>query len=342
MKAAVPSPSRRSAPPLQWNDEADLMRVPLDAKIGWGTLLKRTVTETAADNCLGMAAQLAYYFFLSLFPALLIVVALTGVFPSGILDQILSWFDSFAPPDLMQIVRDEISRISTSGHGGLITFGVLGALWSSSSAMSAAIDTLNRAYGIKEARPWWKIQTLAIVLTVLLSVFVLVSFTLVVAGPEIAEKIAAHVGLGPAFAWTWKVLQWPIVFVLISFGFAAVYYLAPDVEQRWSWILPGSRLATVLWLLISLGFRFYVVHFGQWNKMYGAIGAVIVVLLWFYLSGLVLLVGAEFNSEIEHASPYGKAEGEKVPGERRHWLFRTRRHTGLGETPEPAVRDVHP
>lgn len=315
--------------------------MPLDAKAGWGTLLKRTLKETAADNCLGMAAQLAYYFFLSLFPALLIVVALTSVFPSGILDQILRWFDSFAPPDLMQIVRDEIQRIATSGHGGLITFGVLGALWSSSSAMSAAIDTLNRAYGVKEARPWWRIQVLAIFLTATLSVFVLVSFTLVVAGPEIAERLAVHVGLGPVFAWAWKILQWPIVFVLISFGFSAVYYFAPDAEQRWSWLIPGSRIATALWLLISLGFRYYVVHFGQWNRMYGAIGAVIVVLLWFYLSGLVLLVGAEFNSEIEHASPYGKAEGEKVPGERRHWLFQTRCHVGIGETPDPASGDAH-
>ena len=114
----------------------------------------------------------------------------------------------------------------------------------------------------------------------------------------------------------------------------AVYYLAPDAEQFWPWIVPGSRFATLLWLLISLGFRFYVIHFGQYNQMYGTIGAVIVVLLWFYLSGLVLLVGAELNSELEHASPYGKNEGEKVPGQHRRWLFRTRRHGGIGETPE--------
>ena len=178
-------------------------------------------------------------------------------------------------------------------------------------------------------------QSLAIVLTITMSIFVLISFTLIVAGPEIAEKAAAGHGLGPIFEWTWKILQWPVIFLLISEGFAAVYYLAPDVEQRWPWILPGAHLATGLWLLISLGFRFYVTHFGQYNQIYGAIGGVIVMLLWFYLSGLVLLFGAEFNSEIEHASPYGKAEGEKVPGERRGWLFRSRRHNRIGETPEP-------
>jgi membrane protein len=311
------------------------MAAPLDARIGWWSLLKRAASETVADNCFGMAAQLAYYFFLSVFPALLVVVALTSFFPRNLLDQILMWFNSFTPPDVLQIVRSQIQLIARSGHTGLLTFGALGALWSSSSAMNATIDTLNRAYGIREARSWWKVQSLAIVLTIIMSVFVLVAFTLVVAGPELAETVAARRGLGPLFAWTWKILQWPLVFLLISEGFAFVYYLAPDAEQRWPWILPGAHLATALWLLVSLGFRFYVTHFGQFNKMYGTIGGVIVMLLWFYLSGLVLLFGAELNSEIEHASPYGKAEGEKVPGEHRGWLFRSRRHSGIGETPEP-------
>ena len=228
-------------------------------------LFKRTIKETIVDNCFGLAAQLAYYCFLSVFPALLVIVALTSVFPGNVLDQILVWFGSFAPPDVLRIVTTQIQLIRDSGHTGLLTFGVLGALWSSSSAMNAAIDTLNRAYGIREARPWWKVQSLAIVLTMTMSIFVLISFTLIVAGPEIAETTAARHGLGPIFEWTWKILQWPVIFLLISEGFAAVYYLAPDVEQRWPWILPGAHLATGLWLLISLGFRFYVTHFGQYQ-----------------------------------------------------------------------------
>src|SRR5437868_5910122 len=311
------------------------MTIPLGGTIGWGALFKRTLKETVADNCLGLAAQLAYYFFLSVFPALLVAGALTSLFPRNLLDQILAWLGSFTPPDVLLILSAQLQLIAKSGHTGLLTFGALGALWSSSSAMSATIDTLNRAYGIGEARPWWKVQSLAIVLTIIMSVFVLVAFTLVVAGPELAETVAARHGLGPLFAWTWKILQWPVVFLLISEGFACVYYFAPDAEQVWPWILPGAHLATGLWLLISLGFRFYVTHFGQFNKMYGTIGGVIVMLLWFYLSGLVLLFGAEFNSEAEHASPYGKDEGEKVPGEHRGWLFRSRRHSEIGETPEP-------
>lgn len=307
------------------------MAMPLDARVGWGTILKRTFKEMLDDNCLGLAAQLAYYFFLSLFPALLVVVTLTSFFPFQLLDKVLDWFAGFTPPDVLNIVRAQILQIRNSGNTGLLTFGILGALWSSSSAMSAIVDTLNRAYGVKETRRWWQTQILAVLLTIVLSLFVLVSLTLVLAGPEIAQHIAARVGLGPVFAWTWTILQWPVVFLLISEGFAIVYYFAPDAEQRWRWVMPGAYFGTLLWLAISIGFRFYIVHFSDFNKMYGSIGAVIVLLLWFYLSGLVLLFGAELNSELEHASPYGKAEGEKVPGERRHWLFRSRR-TPLGST----------
>ena len=221
--------------------------IPLGGTISWGVLFKRTIKETVADNCFGLAAQLAYYCFLSVFPALLVIVALTSLFPRNLLDQILAWLGSFTPPDVLRIVTTQIQLIRESGHTGLLTFGVLGALWSSSSAMNATIDTLNRAYGVREARSWWKVQSLAIVLTTTMSIFVLISFTLIVAGPELAEKAAAGYGLGPILEWTWKILQWPVIFLVISEAFAAVYYLAPDVEQRWPWILPGAHLATGLW-----------------------------------------------------------------------------------------------
>lgn len=244
------------------------MSMPLDARVGWWTILKRTFKEVIDDNCLGLAAQLAYYFFLSLFPALLVVVTVTSFLPYHVLDDILAWFARFTPPDVLDIIQAQILQITKGGNAGLLTFGILGALWSSSSAMSAIIDTLNRAYGVKEARAWWKTQVLAVILTIALSVFMLASLTLVLAGPEIAEHIAARVGLGPVFAWTWKILQWPVAFLLISEGFALVYYLAPDAEQRWPWILPGAHIATLLWLAISVAFRFYIVNFGNFNKMY--------------------------------------------------------------------------
>src|ERR1051325_4726453 len=155
------------------------MHVPLGADVGWATILKRTAREMFADGCFGMAAQLAYYFLLSLLPALLIHVGLTSVFPPGVLDRIMLGLGVFTPPDVLTVIQVQLQQIRGGGHVSLLTFGALGALWSSSSAMTAIIDTLNRAYGIREARPWWKTQLLGILLTLALSLFVLISFTLV-------------------------------------------------------------------------------------------------------------------------------------------------------------------
>lgn len=172
-------------------------------------------------------------------------------------------------------------------------------------------STLNAAYDITEGRPWWKVRLTAIGLTVGLAFFILVSMALVIAGPTLAERIADAMRLGPAFEWGWKILQWPLVFALVATAIALVYYFAPDAEQEWVWITPGSVLATALWVIISLGFKLYLARFGTYNETYGAIGGVMVLLLWFYLSGIALLIGAELNAEIEHASPYGKNPGEK-------------------------------
>jgi len=129
--------------------------------------------------------------------------------------------------------------------------------------------------------------------------------------------VASWFYLGPAFVWTWKILQWPVVFGLVALAIAMIYYYAPDAEQKWIWITPGSVIATLLWLLTSLAFKLYVSRFGSYNATYGAIGGVIVLMLWFYISALAVLIGSEMNAEIEHASPYGKDPGEKVPGQRK-------------------------
>ena len=139
-------------------------------------------------------------------------------------------------------------RISESENGGLLTFGVLAALWSSSAAMVAVTSALNAAYDIEEGRPWWKVRLIAIGLTVALAVFFLLSFSLVLAGPEIAEYLGRTLRMGPVVEWSWKILQWPIVFALVSQASALVYYFAPDAEQDWVWITPGAVVATILWL----------------------------------------------------------------------------------------------
>ncbi len=286
--------------------------------ISWAELAKRTGNEILADNCLGLAAQLAFYFFLALFPALLFVVAIVSFIPvEGLIDSITGSLARVAPYEVLTLVKDQIAAIANDKAGGLLTLGMLGTIWSTSSGVGAIIDTLNQAYDIQESRSWWKVKLLALGLTIALAVFIVTSFALVFIGPTLAEKVAVWAHVGSAFTTAWMTLQWPLVFGLVAMGIALVYYYAPDAEQEWIWITPGSVLATVLWLLISIGFKFYVANFASYNATYGAIGGVIVTMLWFYVSSLAVLVGAELNAEIEHASPYGKDPGEKVVGEKK-------------------------
>jgi membrane protein len=309
--------------------------------ITWADLFKRTIAEVQADNCLGLAAQLAYYFFLALFPALLFMVAVASFFPiANLMDQITAALARVAPYEALKLIQDQLVKISQDKNGGLLTIGMIGTVWSTSSGVTAIIDTLNQAYDITEARPWWKVRLLSIGLTIALALFVLVSFGLVLVGPTLAEKVAVWMHLGPVFKWTWLVLQWPVVFALVTLAIALVYYFAPDAEQDFVWITPGSVLATVLWVIISLGFKFYVSRFGSYNATYGAIGGIIVLLTWFYVSSLAVLIGAELNSEIEHASPYGKAPGEKAPGEKKVLGAAAEREWQNRQVAGPAVQPI--
>jgi len=305
----------------------------LKVPVSWPELARRTYNEVLADNCLGLAAQLAYYFFLALFPALLFLVAIVSFVPiAGLLDAITANLARVAPSEVLSIIQDQILKIAHEENGGLLTLGMLGTIWSTSSGVNAIIETLNQAYDIQEGRPWWKVKAIALALTIALAVFIVIAFTLVLVGPTLAEKVAVWAHVGPAFAWTWKILQWPVVFMLVTLAVALIYYYAPDAVQEWVWITPGSIVATTLWLAISLVFKFYVAHFTSYNATYGAIGGVIVLMLWFYLSALAVLLGAELNAEIEHASPYGKDPGEKVAGEKKM----------IGVAAENAWRDRQP
>ncbi|MQA30426.1 MAG: YihY family inner membrane protein [Luteitalea sp.] len=305
------------------------LRIP----IGWTELFKRTGVEVMADNCFGLAAQLAYYFFLALFPALLFLVALISFLPfQDLMDTITAMLGRVAPGDVMSILRDQIGKIAEKDNSGLLTLGMLGTIWSTSSGVTAIIDSLNQAYDIQEGRPWWKVRLTALGLTVALAGFIVASTILVLVGPTLAEKVAEWFHLGAAFTWTWKIAQWPVVLGLVSMAIALMFYYAPDAEQRFIWITPGSILAAVLWLVTSLAFRFYVTNFAAYNATYGTIGGVIVLMLWLYVSSLAILVGAELNAEIEHASPYGKDPGEKEIGAKKKigllaeeaWTARTR------------------
>lgn len=277
------------------------------APVGWLEIIKRTVEDSRRDGCVGMAAQLAFYFFLALFPALIFLIALLGFVPVGsVVDNALGGLGQFAPSDVVGLVRRQLNTAASS-HGGLLTFGVVGAIWSSSAAMTAIISALNRAYDIEEWRPWWKRRVIAILLTLGLAAFILASLAIVMVGPAASQAIGRWLGVGAAVAPVWNILQWPFAFLLVVFAIDLIYYFAPNADTEWVWMTPGSVLATTLWLLTSIGFKLYVGRISSFDAMYGAIGSVIVVMLWFYASGFAILVGAEMNAVIDKALPYGDA-----------------------------------
>ena len=284
----------------------------------WTEIFKRTGKESVTDNIFDLAAQQAYYFFFALFPALLFVLSIASFFPlSSLTDNVVAMLGRVAPREVIEIINTQLRQLVNRNSGGLLTFAFLVTIWSSSGAMVSIITTLNACYDVTDSRPWWKTRAAAIGLTVGLAVFILASMFLVLAGPAVAEHLANTLYLGPAFKWTWWIVQWPIVFVLVATAIGLIYYFAPDVQQDWVWLTPGSVMATLLWILVSLGLKVYYQLVPNANASYGAIGGVMVLMLWFYVSGLALLVGAELNSEIEHASPYGKDPGERVPGEKK-------------------------
>ena len=280
--------------------------------LSWAELGRRTWREALDDDVAGLAAQLSYYFFLALFPAILFLLALASFFPlSNITDDVTRSLGPFVSMQVLDLIQEQMRRLANNENGGLLTFGVAGALWSSSAALVSIVGALNRAYDIEEGRPWWKVRLVAIGLTFGVALLILIALSLVLIGPTVAEYLGRVTGWGAPFEWTWLVLQWPLVFVLVTTGIGLLYYFGPDADQDWVWITPGAVAATILWLLVSLLFKVYIANFTDYEGSYGTVGGVIVVLLWFYVSGIAILVGAELNAEMEHASPYGKAPGQK-------------------------------
>jgi membrane protein len=280
--------------------------------LGVTELGRRVIAEIRDDDCLGRAAQLAYYFLFALFPFFLFLTTLLGYLPiPDLLDRLLETLGQMLPGDALRLVEDNVRQLVTGQRGGLLSFGILAALWTSSSALTAIIDSLNRAYDVEEGRPFWKVRLIAMGITVGLSAFIVVALVLLTFGPQLGGWVADLVGLGRVFEVTWNLVRWPVIVGLLVVAIALLYYVAPDVEQSWTWITPGSACAVLGWLLASLSFAFYVNRFGSYNATYGSIGAVIVLLTWMYVTGLFVLIGGEINAEIEHASASGKEPGDK-------------------------------
>ncbi len=253
------------------------------------------------DDTFGQSAQLAYYFLFAVFPLLLLVTTIFGLLAktgSEGYENLLSYAREVLPYNAFELMVTTMKQIQSGAGGGKVSFGILATLWAASSGMSALIDGLNRACEAKETRPWWKARLISIGLTLFLSAFVIVSVVLVLYGARIADLLAGYFGLQSYFTTTWDILQWPVVLVFLFTAFAVLYRYAP-ASQRGTWRddLPGAIVGVILWLAVSLLFRVYLQFFNSYNRTYGSLGAVIVLLLWFYLSSASLLIGAEVNSE---------------------------------------------
>ena len=263
----------------------------------WRKIAKATVTAVVDDHCVGLAAQLAYYFLLALFPALLFLVAMVGYFPiQNAMHELLAIVGRVAPRALIDLLAAQLQEIERGRHAGLAILGIAGALWSSSAAMAAIITALNHTYRVAEWRPWWKRRLVAIALTLALTVFASVSLFLIMAGSQVASLVAVWLGIGMVATPVWQVMRWSLAAAVIVLAIDLVYHFAPNRPQRWSWVTVGSVTATGLWILSSIVFRLYITQMGTYNVTYGAIGGVIVVLLWLYMSSLAILIGAELNS----------------------------------------------
>jgi len=275
-------------------------------------LTRRVMSEIWDDKCFARAAQLAYYFLFALFPFLLFLTTLLGYLPvADPMETVMGFLTRFVSHDVLRLIRDNIQDLVTQQRGGLLSVGILMALWLATSAVVAVGDVLNEAYGVIEARPLWKIYGEALLLMIGLTFLFVFSTVLLIFGPQLGAIVGNAMNLGKAFEIAWNILRWPVILFFVNLAVAMLYYFTPDVEQKWKWVTPGAIFALAGWLIVSLGFAYYVNSFDSYNKTYGSIGTVIVLLTWLYLTGLFILIGGEINSEIEHATRNGKAFGEK-------------------------------
>ncbi len=293
------------------------MRLPRLKYLTWREFFRRFYKEFQEDTVTDCAAQLSYYFLLSLFPFLFFLVTLAASLPfvQGAVEDMLLRLRPLIPGEAMTLVEEHLRALMDRPKGKLLTVGLVVALWTASRGVDALRKALNLAYDVPESRPLWKTQGLAMLMTLVGTLLIPLSFTLFLLGGRVGEWVATRLHFVDQFVVFWTWLRWPFVAAIVMLVLALCYYVLPDVKQRFKYITPGSVLSTVLWLVSTWGFTQYVEHFGKYDVTYGSIGGVVVLLLWFYITGLVFIMGGEINSILEHASVDGKAKGARDFGE---------------------------
>ena len=276
--------------------------------------LKAAVQEFQRDDILSIAAGLAYYLILALFPLILVLVSLLGTFSSEqFANEVLEYFRQVLPEPVFETIsiylRDTLSGKNPAP--GLLSVGILGTIWAASGAFAAFMNALNKAYDVEETRPFWKAKGIAILMTFGLTALILVGVLLLTVGPQIGQWIAEGFGLGGVFHFVWGIVRWPVALLFMVISVALLYYFAPDADQPFRWITPGGLVGVLLWVLASVLFNLYVSSdFNTYNRTYGSIGTVIILLLYLYISSVAILFGAELNATLVRLKE--EISGEKI------------------------------
>ncbi|MGD7046081.1 YihY/virulence factor BrkB family protein [Jeotgalibacillus proteolyticus] len=260
-----------------------------------GGFMKEVLGRFTRADTPGLGAQLAYYFLLSLFPLLIFAIALIPYLPIT-QDQMLELFREFAPGESMAIIETTISEVATGENTGLLSVGLLGTLWAASNGMNALMKSFNHAYEVEETRPFIIARGMAVVWTIVMVAVVVIALLLPIFGQQIGEIVFSAFGLSEAFLTIWNVLRFAVTPFVLLVVFIGLYAFVPNVKIRFISVLPGAVFAAAGWLITSFLFSFYVSSFGNYASTYGSVGGIIVLMIWLYLSGIIMMVGAQINA----------------------------------------------
>lgn len=273
--------------------------LPYPSRVEAGAVAAEIWRKILLDEVFGRAAQLAFFWFFSLFPFLIFLTALASLLQQeGRLGLIVTASENFLPREASNLLIATFEQVTARDHQSLLSFSLLALIWAASAGMESIVISLNRAFNTTVARPWWKEKILALLLTVGFGVFFLAAIILLNFSEQISHQIAVYFELGEMFITAWSFIKWPIITILALVGIELVYFFAPNCRQRWHLFTPGTLFALGLWLVISFGFRLYVTRFSGFGITYGTLGGVMMLLLWLYLTGVAILVGGEINSTL--------------------------------------------
>jgi membrane protein len=267
---------------------------------------RRVLDEVIANNVVGHAAELAFFFLFALFPLILILVTWFGLFAADRIElqnDLLSYFADLLPPSAFQLLKTVVDELAVHASTGKLTFGIVSGLWAVSAGIDSMISSLNLAHHVRETRSWFKVRAIAIGLSFVISVLLLAALFMVLTGNRFVDWLGTALGLRPILVFAWKAIQWPGVIFFVFLSCALIYRFGPDLPQRrhWHWVSPGGAFGVLVWLGASYGFRLYLHFFNRYSAAYGSLGAVMILMLWLYFFGLAYLIGGEINAVIEHA-----------------------------------------